>query len=198
MIRDILRGQASRLTYALLLRNLLPAYRTMEQSLDEHRGTGPLAALAVREVYRAPSLESDLVALCGPDWDRILPLLPSGAAYAKRVEAAAQGDGLRLIAHAYTRFLGDLNGGRIIRKILGKTLNLDCSCLSFYEFTAVADPKQLTVSYRNAINEIRMAREDQDAVLNEAAEAFQCNIRVSRAVAAGASLRWSESLVLTA
>jgi len=38
IIRDLLRGEATREGYVLLLRNLLPAYRAMEQGLVRHRG----------------------------------------------------------------------------------------------------------------------------------------------------------------
>ncbi len=39
IIRDLLRAEASRDGYILLLRNLLPAYRAMEQGLERHRGS---------------------------------------------------------------------------------------------------------------------------------------------------------------
>lgn len=43
IIRDLLRGEASREGYVLLLRNLLPAYQAMEQGLHRHRSSPPLA-----------------------------------------------------------------------------------------------------------------------------------------------------------
>ena len=39
IIRDLLRGEASREGYVLLLRNLLPAYQAMERGLERHRGS---------------------------------------------------------------------------------------------------------------------------------------------------------------
>ena len=41
IIRELLRGNASRNGYILLLRNLLPAYQAMEQGLARHRKTPP-------------------------------------------------------------------------------------------------------------------------------------------------------------
>jgi heme oxygenase len=35
---------------------------------------------------------------------------------------AAEGDGTRLIAHAYTRYLGDLSGGQILQRLLARSL----------------------------------------------------------------------------
>jgi len=67
IIRDLLRGEASLEGYILLLRNLLPAYQAMEQGFERHRGAQGLAALANFRLDRAPAIEADLVALCGPD-----------------------------------------------------------------------------------------------------------------------------------
>src|SRR5262245_29449930 len=60
VINDILRGQASRADYALLLRNLLPAYERMEAGLDRHRATPAVGAVARRELYRSAALAADL------------------------------------------------------------------------------------------------------------------------------------------
>ena len=85
VIRDLLRGEASRDGYILLLRNLLPAYRAMEHGLEHHRGSPGLAVLAEYRLDRAPAIESDLVELCGERWRQDVPLLPAGKIYASRV-----------------------------------------------------------------------------------------------------------------
>ncbi len=68
IVNDILRGTATRHGYALLLRNLLPAYEAMESGLDRHRDTRGTALFARREVYRADALRADLAAIAGADW----------------------------------------------------------------------------------------------------------------------------------
>ena len=81
------------------------------------------------------AIEADLVALCGAHWSQGIPLLAAGELYARRIAKAAEGDGTRLIAHAYTRYLGDLSGGQILQRLLARSLDLQPSELSFYDFS---------------------------------------------------------------
>jgi heme oxygenase len=120
IIRDLLRGEASREGYIVLLRNLLPAYLAMEVGLERHRRSRGLGQLAAYRFDRATAIEADLVSLCGERWRQDVPLLAAGELYAARIAKAAEGDGAQLIAHAYTRYLGDLSGGQILQRLLAQ------------------------------------------------------------------------------
>ena len=182
IINDIMRGRASRHSYAILLRNLLPAYETLELGLDKFESAPSVGGAARREVYRAPALRSDLRALAGDTWETTLPLLPEGEQYAGRVAAAAQGHGGRLLAHAYTRYLGDLSGGLIMKRMLAKVLQLEPAELSFYEFPGIPDPQDFKRDYLAAIDRAAEHIADVDGVIDEAMAAFELNIAVSTAV----------------
>jgi heme oxygenase len=182
IIADILHGSASRGGYVLLLRNLLPAYREIERGLDRHRNSHGLALLANHRLDRAPAIESDLAALCGADWGRRIPLLAAGEAYAHRIAQAAEGDGARLIAHAYTRYLGDLNGGLILSRLLEKTLGLRPAELSLYDFSGFANAATLKHEYREALDQAGAMVADPASVIEEGALAFSLNIALSVAV----------------
>ncbi|MET0721398.1 MAG: biliverdin-producing heme oxygenase [Tardiphaga sp.] len=181
IIRDLLRGEASREGYILLQRNLLPAYRALEAGLERHRDTPGLAALAAYRLDRAPALEADLVALCGGDFAAV-PLLLAGEAYAQRIDQAAEGDGGRLIAHAYTRYLGDLSGGQILKRLLAKRPGLQPDELSFYDFPAHADLAALKTDYRAALDQAGTLSDDPQAIIDEGLLAFSLNIDLSWAV----------------
>lgn len=182
VIRDLLRGEASRAGYVALLRNLLPAYRALEQGLDAHRSSSGLAALAAFRLDRAAAIEADLTALCGNDWSETVPLLSAGHAYGARIAAVAEGHGTRLIAHAYTRYLGDLSGGLILRRLLSRSLALRDDQLSFYDFSRFGDPAALKAEFRRALDQAGAHARDPHAVVEEGAIAFQLNIELSRAV----------------
>jgi heme oxygenase len=184
IIRDLLRGSAHRDGYTLLLRNLLPAYRAMEQGLARHRKTPGIGALANYRLDRAPAIESDLAALCGEAWQHHIPLLPAGDHYARRITEAAQGNGARLIAHAYTRYLGDLSGGQILQRLLERSLALRPAELSFYDFPRYPDLAALKATYRDALDRAGALAGEQDAVVEEGALAFTLNIDLSCAVQA--------------
>jgi heme oxygenase len=182
IIRDLLRGEASREGYVLLLRNLLPAYREMEKGFERHHGSSCLGGLANYGLDRAPAIEADLVALSGKDWQRDIPLLAAGDIYARRIAKAAEGDGARLIAHAYTRYLGDLSGGQILQRLLERSLELRPSELSFYDFPRFADLTALKADYRKVLDHAGTLASDPQAVIEEGAIAFSLNIDLSCAI----------------
>jgi heme oxygenase len=182
IVNDVLRGKASRYGYALLLRNLLPAYRRLEAGLDAHRQSPAVSAAARRELYRAPALASDLTEIAGRDWESALPLLAAGEQYERCIAAAAKGDGTRLIAHAYTRYLGDLNGGQVMKRLLARSPGLRPQELSFYDFPQIEETEVFKTHYRCGLDDGAALIADIDAVVGEAMTAFELNIAVSEAV----------------
>jgi len=182
IISDILKGRASRFGYALLLRNLQPAYGQLEAGLERHRETCALGGIARPEVYRSGALAEDLVRLCGEDGAREIPLLPAGERYGRRIAEAADHDGAKLVAHAYARYIGDLSGGQILKRLLTRSLQLKPDSLSFYEFPQIADIKAFKIAYREAIDRSAGAIDDLESVVDEAVIAFELNIAVSEAV----------------
>lgn len=184
IIAAILRGQADRAGYGLLLRNLLPVYQALEAGLERHRATPGVGLLAEPAVFRARAIVRDLDHLYLDDWCEGLPVLPSAERYRAAVADAARGDGIRLIAHAYVRYLGDLSGGRMMRGLVARSLRLPDEALGFYAFPDIADPDRFKGDYRRAIDRAGRVIGDAGAVVEEAARAFRLNIDLSEAVAA--------------
>lgn len=188
IVHELLHGRADRHAYALLLRNLLPAYDEIERGLECHRTSPGLREIALPAVYRSAALASDLGALCGQAWQCTLPRLPSADRYASQIAAAAEGDGGRLIAHAYVRYLGDLSGGQVLRRLLSQSLSLEPRQLAFYEFADIANLDEFKLTYRHALDLAALAVGDIESILAEAEAAFRLNIELSCAIlgAAGA------------
>jgi heme oxygenase len=182
IIAQILRQRADIRGYALLLRNLLPVYRELERGLWRHRLVAPLDALCQPAVFRAASMERDLAILAGRGWEQELPPLTAGERYAARVAQAAADTGVRLIAHVYVRYLGDLNGGQVLRALLAQALGLEEQVLSFYAFPEIQDLPSFKVAYRGAINTAGLAVRDCGALVEEAAVGFELSIALSEAV----------------
>jgi heme oxygenase len=71
--------------------------------------------------------------------------MPSKATsdYIQRLEFIAQKEPLLLLSHAYTRYLGDLSGGKILARVAKRALNLqkDDSGLRFYQFDEIPSAK---------------------------------------------------------
>ena len=182
IVREVLRGTASRQEYALLLRTLLPSYQALEAGLERHRQSPLMADLACPELYRAAAIEADLSVLVEPDWAERLPLLAAGRDYANCVAAASAGDGARLLAHAYTRFLGDLSGGRVMAVRLAASLGPLSGALRFHAFPGIANVNAFKAAYLAALDRAGTLVSEVSLVVDEAAVAFTCNIAVSNAV----------------
>jgi len=185
IVRELLRGRATRSGYALYLRNLLPAYRALEDGLERHRATPGVRAIVHPPLFRAGALARDLVTLAGDGWARRLPLLAPGERYGQRIAAAAAPHaGAGLVAHAYVRYLGDLGGGRILRRLLARSLGLAPEALSFYDFPDIADREAFKSAFRGDLDRAELELEHPEAVIEEAIAAFRLNVEVSEAVLA--------------
>jgi heme oxygenase len=182
VVADLLKGRATRHGYALFLRNLLPAYAQIEKALEERRHLPGFRELAQPAVYRAASIESDLIALRGAEWSESLPLLPAGKRYQQRIAALATTDGAGLIAHVYVRYLGDLNGGRVLKRLLSERLGVEAAGLSFYDYKAIDDLDLFKIRYRESLDRAGEAIADIEPVVEEAVTAFRLNIDLSEAV----------------
>ncbi len=181
-IVDMLKGRATRLGYTIYLRNLLPAYVALESALRHLPGSSPLASLAKGEVYRSDALKADFAELMRDAQSPAIPILPVATLYADRVIACARENAAALAGHAYVRYLGDLSGGQILKRLLSRSLGLGENCLSFYEFPGIADIAMFKASYLAAIEAAASTPTNTACVIDEAEAAFRLNIDLSLAV----------------
>ncbi len=180
IVGDIVRGTVSRSAYSLYLRNLQPVYTRLERRLAAWRSDPALGALADPALCRSQALAHDLDRIAGHDWPRTLPRVPAGEAYEQSV---AQADGPTLVAHAYARYLGDLNGGRLLQRLLAQSLALTPDCLTFFRFSTSTDIAGLQSAVRRAID-AGVAAADTARVLEAARRAFELNIALAEDVLA--------------
>jgi heme oxygenase len=185
LVAEILRGRGTKFGYALMLRNLLPVYAAMENALVQNSASRALALIVRPALFRAGAISADLAVLSPRAAE--LPLLPQATAYVNAIAAASTATGDRLIAHAYTRYLGDLSGGQILKRLLARSLTLPSEALTVYDFPDIADIAAFKDDYRDAIERAGAMIGDPEAVLAEAAGAFRLNIDLSIALQAMAS-----------
>lgn len=179
VVRQILERRVSRQAYAVYLRNLHPVYATLEQRLAPWRGHPTLGALADPGLCRTAALDGDLARLAGSGWRRDLPAIAAGRDYAQRVAAAGWP---QLVAHAYVRYLGDLNGGRVLRRLIVESLALPGDALAFYDFSGLPAGEAFPSAFRAALD-AAVAAAEVPLVLAEAREAFAHNVALAEAVA---------------
>src|SRR5690606_27166383 len=86
----------------------------------------------------------------------------------------ASGNAPRVIAHHYTRYLGDLSGGLAIGRILDRTFELEGRGLSFYRFDGVK-AKLYKDGYRERLDALPLTDEQRAKGVTEVRNAFRHN-----------------------
>ena len=81
-------------------------------------------------------------------------------------------------AHSYTRYLGDLSGGQILKNIAQKAMNLDEDGTAFYVFETISDEKEFKTMYRQTLNDLPVDQETADKIVDEANDAFGMNMKL--------------------
>ncbi|XP_071395248.1 heme oxygenase-like [Centroberyx affinis] len=174
------RGQVTLPQYKLLLCSLYEIYQALEEELDrnaEHPGVAPVYFPA--ELARLETIEKDLEHFYGQDWREKIVVPAATKRYAHRLRQIGKENPEFLVAHAYTRYLGDLSGGQVLGRITQKSLGLKSGeGLSFFSFPGVSSPNLFKQLYRSRMNGIELTEEERNGVLEEAVRAFELNIQV--------------------
>ncbi|MFJ4363428.1 heme oxygenase (biliverdin-producing) [Streptomyces chartreusis] len=181
---DMLGGRLGVDAYARYTEQLWFVYEALEAGA-ERLASDPVAGPFIRpELFRLASLERDLAHLRGPGWRSLVSALPATRAYADRVRECAEGWPAGYIAHHYTRYLGDLSGGQIIRDKAEKTWGFTRKGdgVRFYVFEEISNPAAFKRSYRELLDEVRADDLEKQRIVAECKRAFALNTAVFRAL----------------
>jgi heme oxygenase len=180
----LLGGELSLAGYTQLAVQYYFIYEAIEQVSDAMAEDAVGSRFVYDELRRLPKLSRDLEALVGPGWRGKIEPLASTAAYAARVREAGQDSG-GYVAHHYTRYLGDIAGGQVIRRVLEKTYGLTDAGALFYHFDEIGSAPAFRDNYRQALDTAPWNEDERARVIDEALVAFECNIAVFTELAAG-------------
>lgn len=170
---DLTEGRLSREAHTDLMVQLRPVYGALEEAA-QRVATDPVAAPFVRpELWRTPSIEADLTTEWGEGWPERAEVLDSTREYVARLQSIS--DGARYLAHAYTRYLGDLSGGQIIARMMQRHYGMRTEQLTFYTFAEIPKPKPYKDRYRALIDAAPLDRAGREECAAEAVAAFDLN-----------------------
>ncbi|MFF3058339.1 heme oxygenase (biliverdin-producing) [Streptomyces sp. NPDC057909] len=179
---DLLGGRLGVVAYTRYTEQLWFVYRALEEGAEALR-TDPVAGPFIQpELMRTAELERDLAHLRGADWRRGLEPLPATAAYADRVTECARTWSAGYVAHHYTRYLGDLSGGQIIRDRAERTWGFarKGDGVRFYVFEEIANPASFKRGYRELLDAVDADELEKMRIVDECRRAFALNTAVFR------------------
>lgn len=183
---DMLGGRLDVRAYRRYTEQLWFVYEALEahwQTLAADPVVGPFVR---PELARSAALAADLAHLGGPDWRADLRPLPATAQYAARVEELATQWPAGYLAHHYTRYLGDLSGGQVIRGVAEKTWGFERKGdgVRFYVFEQIDNPAAFKREYRTLLDEVPIDDVEKQRVVDETKRAFALNTAVFDELAA--------------
>ncbi|WP_405909027.1 biliverdin-producing heme oxygenase [Streptomyces sp. NBC_00828] len=181
---DLLGGRLGVEAYARYTEQLWFVYEALEADAGK-LASDPLAGPFIQsELMRRSALEADLAHLRGPDWHTTLTALPATQAYAARVAECARTWPGGYIAHHYTRYLGDLSGGQIIRGKAEQTWGFarKGDGVRFYVFEDITNPAAFKRAYRELLDGIHADDLEKQRIVTECKRAFALNTAVFHAL----------------
>jgi heme oxygenase len=177
-IMDLMQGKLSLEAYAKYLTNLAWLYESLEAKVRTGAAFASSEGLWDEKLDRLDAITQDLEALGIHDWKNTTKPSSAMASYIEHINSIEGKSDLRLVAHHYTRYLGDLSGGQAIAALVGRHYGATQEQLNFYRFTKIEDIVRYKDSYRSALDSLEISSEQIEELVQEVQLAFAFNQRV--------------------
>lgn len=178
-IKSFLAGVVEKRSYRKLVANFYFVYAAIEEEFERHREHPVLGKLYFPELWRKGTLEEDLAYYYGKNWREEVKPSTACVEYIERIKQVSDEQPELLVAHAYTRYMGDLSGGQILKNIAKRAMGLkDGSGLNFYEFNDIRNPGPFKNKYRAAMDSLPIDQKQANDIVEEANHSFHINMRM--------------------
>uniref|UniRef100_A0A8D0DHM3 heme oxygenase (biliverdin-producing) n=1 Tax=Salvator merianae TaxID=96440 RepID=A0A8D0DHM3_SALMN len=179
-VKDFLKGRIKRELFKLGTVALYFTYSALEEEMErnkEHPAFTPL--YFPLELHRKESLQKDLEYFYGEDWQGKIQPSEATQQYVDRIHHVGQHEPELLVAHAYTRYMGDLSGGQLLKKVAQRALKLPSTGegIQFYVFENISNPQKFKQFYRARLNALDLDQATKERIVEEANKAFEFNMQ---------------------
>lgn len=178
-MKCFLKGIVEREPFRKLLANLYWVYQALESELRRHQKDAIVGQIYFPELNRTENLERDLAFYYGENWREQIVPLPAGQVYVDRIHEVANTQPVLLIAHAYTRYLGDLSGGQALKNIIRSAMNLPAdqgtALHEFEQLPTIEAKRAFKEKYRDVLNALPIDDAVIQQIVDEANHAFMLN-----------------------
>ncbi len=175
---DLLSGKGTVQDYIALVSQHYAIYRSLEAGAELVRHDPIVAPFLSPQLTRLPAIEEDLRFLVGEYWRERIVTLPATARYARRIDEVAASWPNGFVAHHYTRYLGDLSGGQVIRTMVQRQFGFETNGVGFYLFDQIAKPREFKDAYRAQLDAVPWDEAERERVIDEVLRAYRFNTEV--------------------
>lgn len=196
-VKDFLKGNIRKELFKLATTALYFTYSALEEEIERNKDHPAFAPLYFpTELHRKKALIRDMEYLYGEHWEEQAQCSEATRKYLERIHEVGQNEPELLVAHAYTRYMGDLSGGQVLKKVAQRALKLPSTGegTQFYLFENVDNAQQFKQLYRARMNALDLNLETKEKIVEEANKAFEFNMQVFSELDQAGSLLAKETL----
>ena len=119
-ISCFLKGVVDKSSYRKLLADLYFVYSAMEEEIGKlcENYHPIISPIGFKELFRKEKLEQDLSFYFGSNWSELVKPSKPAIEYEARIREIAKDNPELLIGHHYSRYIGDLSGGQLLKTCL--------------------------------------------------------------------------------
>ena len=177
-VTGFFKGVSNRETFAELVKSLYFIYETMESAMESST-EARVVALDYPTLRRTKSLEEDMDYFYGPNWRQTVSPSAATKEYCAHIKKVAAETPFLLVAHQYTRYLGDLFGGQMMGGMAKKSLALDKNKgIAFYTFTSIPNTRAFITEWYETLNALDFSEAQKQELVDEANLVFRLNIGI--------------------
>ena len=197
-VASFLRGVVDESKYRQLIANFYFIYHALESEMEINKDNPFVGPMRLNGLERHDALVKDCKYFYGDNWKDVIRPTEETQKYVSRIHEVAKNNPELLIAHHYTRYMGDLSGGQILKGSAQKALGLKEDGLAFYEFPEIIDKKGFKESYRRVLDTMVPAtQKDVDGIVVEANYAFRLNMYMFEEIQGDAAKSFGKIILTT-
>lgn len=170
-IRHLMSGSLNRRAYARYVQALAPIYVALESCM-RRSAHSTVEIFDHRELDRSERMRADLSLFGLPPTGQELA---STRRYCTVIEES-ESSPHRLLAHHYTRLLGDMAGGQAIAQLMQRHYDISPELMSFYDFSGLGDIHHYRKQYKTLLDLLPWSPVEQAEFIAESELAYQLNI----------------------
>lgn len=174
-VTQLMKGELSLDAYVHYLANLAWVYEALEFQTKQGEPFVSSEPLWDDRLDRLASIERDLEELGHPNWREEFPISEALAEYCAQITRLNGRADHRLIAHHYTRYLGDLSGGQAISALVARHYGATPEQLQFCKFNDIEDLVRYKEQYRANLDGLSLTDSQREELVAEVQLAFELN-----------------------
>ena len=171
----VFSGDVTRVEYAALVVQLQAVYAALDEAAARHRNDAVVGAFFDPALERGAAIQADLAALP----PTAVPLMKPTVEYVARIREVSDEWPGAVVAHHYTRYLGDLSGGQAIAAKLQNNLGLTPTAgLARYQFPEIGPAPKFKEKYRELLDTAGWNEAQRSEFIAEVKRAYDLNTKM--------------------